>query len=319
MAERRLTKEIVEQFLADDESVDLGDFTALDDDAAERLGTYEGALRLTGLTSLSDAAADRLSKHRGWFLDLSGLTSLSDAAAVSLSEHRGYLRLSLRPNSLSDAAAESLEKRKGRVDLEVLRNYATLCQEVNDRLRRCQEYLRLDLPSAAIQLAEMEPNLANRFSQIYFAERGELEDLISMYDQLEPAPILLYDIFEELNEAYEYHMPLEQLFAKHRRLALERSPLKSRLRVARSLAQRDERATFWEEDVIGFERARIEEIKDEARGASGRGDKEALTGLREELESPDWFELPNSNVIQVVKKLINQTADAKSRERLSRG
>ena len=33
MAEKRLTKEIAEQFLADDESVDLCDFMELNDDA----------------------------------------------------------------------------------------------------------------------------------------------------------------------------------------------------------------------------------------------------------------------------------------------
>ena len=65
MAEKRLTREIAEQFLADDESVDLSEFTEVDDDAAESLSMHEDVLSLNGLTSLSDAAAESLSKQKG--------------------------------------------------------------------------------------------------------------------------------------------------------------------------------------------------------------------------------------------------------------
>jgi len=150
-----LTKEIAEQFLADEDSVRLSKFTAIEDAAAESLSKYEGTyLYLNNLTELSDAAAKSLSKHEG-YLSLSGLTSLSDgpghialasalvssqedtprprgvsyvdslyldnltelsdAAAKSLSKHEGYLSLS-GLTSLSDAAAENLSKHEGLVD-----------------------------------------------------------------------------------------------------------------------------------------------------------------------------------------------------------
>ena len=65
MPERRLTKEIAEQFLADEKAVDLSEFTEVDDDAAESLSKHERDwLFLNGLTSLSDAAAESLSKHK---------------------------------------------------------------------------------------------------------------------------------------------------------------------------------------------------------------------------------------------------------------
>ncbi len=37
MAEKRLSREIAEQFLADEGAVDLNEFTELDDDSAESL------------------------------------------------------------------------------------------------------------------------------------------------------------------------------------------------------------------------------------------------------------------------------------------
>ena len=55
-----LTKEIAEQFLANEYSVAISEFTAIEDAAAESLSKHEGGLSLNGLTSLSDAAAESL-------------------------------------------------------------------------------------------------------------------------------------------------------------------------------------------------------------------------------------------------------------------
>jgi len=94
MSEKRLTKEIAEQFLADNEPVDLSEFTELDDDAAESLSNYEGDLDLDGLTSVSDAAAESLSKYEGR-LSLTRLTSLSEVTARHFVEGGKYRRHSV--------------------------------------------------------------------------------------------------------------------------------------------------------------------------------------------------------------------------------
>jgi hypothetical protein len=196
--------------------------------------------------------------------------------------------------------------------------YGTLCRELNDRLRRCQEFLRLNLWSAAIQLSEIEPNLPDRFSHLSFEDlRPELMDRCSRYEiLLETPPTLLEDIYGELNDGYEHHLPLERLFAKNRLLALRRVPLKDRLKAARTLLSRDGRATFWEDDVIGFERARIDEIKEEASRANAEGDKGILEDLLEELRSPNWIEVPKNSLIDGMKTAISRTDHMESRERL---
>ena len=63
--EKVLTKEIAEQFLADEDSVDLSEFTAIEDDAAASVSKHKGDLNFGGLKSLSDAAALSLSKYEG--------------------------------------------------------------------------------------------------------------------------------------------------------------------------------------------------------------------------------------------------------------
>jgi len=121
MIEKRLTKEIAEQFLKDEDSMDLREFAVIDDDAAESLSRHEGEeLALDGLTTFSDAAAEALGMHTGVDLSLNGLTSLSDKAAESLGMHEGE-RLSLDGlTSLSDVAFESLSKCEGSLSLNGL-------------------------------------------------------------------------------------------------------------------------------------------------------------------------------------------------------
>ena len=60
-----LTKEIAQEFLADEDSHDLCEFEAIDGAAVQSLGKHKGDLDLSGLTELSDAAAESLSKHEG--------------------------------------------------------------------------------------------------------------------------------------------------------------------------------------------------------------------------------------------------------------
>ena len=105
-----LTQKIAEQFLADEDSVDLSEFTSIEDAAAQTLANHEGNLWLTGLTSLSDAAAESLAKHEG-DLSLYGLTSLSDAAAESLGKLKGGLGLDGEAKKAVSRARRPLAKK----------------------------------------------------------------------------------------------------------------------------------------------------------------------------------------------------------------
>jgi len=152
---------------------------AIENDAAEVLGNYEGNLFLPGLTSLSDVAAESLSKHkRTLFLNgltslsdtaaeslgkqsqeedilyLDGLTELSDAAAESLSRHEGSLTLH-GLTSLSDVAAESLSKHEGDLYLEGLTELSDAAAEsLSKRENKFNSWqLKLDnLPESAAKI-----------------------------------------------------------------------------------------------------------------------------------------------------------------------
>ncbi len=57
-----LTKEIAEQFLKDNDSLNLEEFEEIDEDAAEILSRSENDFSLYGLSDLSETAAQALAK-----------------------------------------------------------------------------------------------------------------------------------------------------------------------------------------------------------------------------------------------------------------
>ena len=135
-----LTKEIAEQFLKNEKSVDLSEFTSVEDAAAKSLVITDAAaqalaqyhrrnLCLDGLASLSDGAALALSQHKG-NLELNGLTILSDGAAQALGQHEGSLGLR-GLTSLSDAAILAFARHGGgSLDLTGLKNLSDVAIQV---------------------------------------------------------------------------------------------------------------------------------------------------------------------------------------------
>jgi hypothetical protein len=84
--EKVLTKEIAEQFLEDEDSVDLCEFTAIEDEAAEsisRSSNREKYLHLSSIKCVTDSAATALSEFTGG-IDFSSLVQISDEAILKL-------------------------------------------------------------------------------------------------------------------------------------------------------------------------------------------------------------------------------------------
>ena len=117
-----LTKEIVERFLEDDQSVRLDGYATISDDAVDALMGYSGhSIDLEGLKELSDESMEKLSNLKCW-LSFNGFTELNDNQAESLSKyghnvpHFPILTMwSLK--SISDTAAQSLSKAKAQLNL----------------------------------------------------------------------------------------------------------------------------------------------------------------------------------------------------------
>jgi hypothetical protein len=194
-------------------------------------------------------------------------------------------------------------------------NYARACQEANDRLRRCEEFLQKGLRSEALHAAQTEPALLDLVALLDFPERSQWDQSAMSYG-LPAAPRLLFAAAEALNEAYSAAQPLEHLLRQHRRLALARAPLAARLEVMRQIRRIDCNNPVWEEDIATFERARIAQLGAEVRDAirDDRGD--SLKRLLSEVRTTSWHVAPPLELIKLVEQSAQEKEDRATRQRL---
>src|SRR3974377_683726 len=72
---------------------------------------------------------------------------------------------------------------------ELARSYAEACNEANQRLRRCADFLQQGLRPEAIYLAESRPALLDLVAAVDFPERSSWEQISVTYG-LTPPPRL---------------------------------------------------------------------------------------------------------------------------------
>ena len=111
-----LTKEIAEQFLEDEDSVDLSQFTAIDHDAAELLGQSGSDLQFGSLDQLTADCAVALGLSASEYSELTfeTISSIDDDAAIALSQYEGTLDIRDYISSTSPASF-ALVAKMGRV------------------------------------------------------------------------------------------------------------------------------------------------------------------------------------------------------------
>jgi hypothetical protein len=189
--------------------------------------------------------------------------------------------------------------------------YAEACQQVNTRLRRCEEYLRQSLRGEAIHYAQAEPPLLEVVAVLDFPDRPQWHEVVMAYN-LPEAPPLRLESAAALNQAYAEAAPLEPLLRRHRRLALSRAPLSERLAVLRELTHADAGNHLWDADLKTLETARQRSMRDEIEDARQRKDLTRLTALYEELQG-SWRSPPPSDMLQQVRDLLAHQATTQGR------
>lgn len=193
--------------------------------------------------------------------------------------------------------------------------YAEACREVNQRLRRCEEFLQKGLRSEAIHLAQAEPILLDVVAILDFLELDTWREIVMAYS-LPASPKLLLATAEALNEAYTIVQPLEHLLKKHRLLALSRAPLPERLGVLRQIVALDGGNPVWTDDIRAFEKVRVRQLEQEVEGALYNQDKRTLERVFGEIRSTAWVDDPPVGLIHRVENLARQASAKQLRESL---
>ena len=234
----------------------------------------------------------------------------------------GHFDYSSDPVRLMDELKDWLgrpDSQPTRTDQDMLEAYSKLCEDCNNRCRRCNEFLRYELLPTAAQYENAEPNLSDRFAcldRLTSLERDELTRRTEKYEVV-PIPRLLHDIYKEVQEALADFRPLEQWFTRYRLMVLKKSPLQSRLKVARKLMD-SHGANFWEDDVIKLEQARFAEIGRDGRQAAKEGDVETLSEIDRELKTAEWIQIPPRKMVERVAKWKVEAGRVHERDELER-
>lgn len=167
--------------------------------------------------------------------------------------------------------------------------FAALCVSANERLRQCSTFLQQGLRSEAIHLAEQPPNLLDLVAALDLPDPETWAEYCQNNGLAVP-PALQMDRATQLNEAYSHGAGVEELLAKHRRLALARGAVRDRLAVLRQIAAADGANGSWEKDVRLFERARLKELPTAFHQAMKAKDEGRIRDLMEEVHGAPWLE-----------------------------
>ncbi|MEX2288677.1 MAG: hypothetical protein WD648_16400 [Planctomycetaceae bacterium] len=213
--------------------------------------------------------------------------------------------LSVPKPALSDALRQAAD------------DYSSACREVNDRLRRCGEYLRQHLWCEAVHIAELEPKLIESVSVLDFMEREAFIELTQAHEQTQ-APQLMIDVAEELQEAYGRYAAIEKPLARLRVLNLKRASGSRRLAVMRELQRRDAGVPFWDDDIIGLERQSFQEIERQASSDARRLDVNALDRSLDELSQNQWRERPPASLLKKISSLRRSVVERTATSKLPR-
>jgi hypothetical protein len=214
------------------------------------------------------------------------------------------------------AFVQSSDQTRSGVLESLASSYADACVEVNQRMGRCHRLLQQGLRSEAIQLADSEPRLLDTLAELDFPERADWDELVRIYE-LAAAPKLAVDQAQFLNEAYAQEDPLQDMLRTHRRMALQRAPIKSRIAVMRKLAAQDANNPIWTEDLRTFEIARFRQVQSEATQAVQSRESGVLSQLLAEVDQQAWVEPPPKALLQGLRKADAQFRDQQTRALLS--
>lgn len=182
---------------------------------------------------------------------------------------------------------------------------AELCRQCVDRLDRCIELLHVGQRSEAVRLAQLAPNLDDVLKRLDVPEWPVWLSLCEPLGLPVPPLIPAEKVFQ-IRKAIVDEQNLRDLLRLWRSQALAGAPLSQRLRTLRQLALKDPDNAYWRCDIITYEEARFEEMKQQLRGFRQIRDLRSLEALYRELTSTAWNKPPPADLFaQVCSGLEN--------------
>jgi hypothetical protein len=182
--------------------------------------------------------------------------------------------------------------------------YAEAVRGANGRLQRCSELLQNGHRTAAIQIADSQPELLQLASTLHFPEIAAWQECAANYSW-ERAPAIKIELAAVLNDAYAMERQLQPLLKQHRRLALTKAPVADRLVVLREIAQTDRTSPYWQDDIALFEAERARELIQLADSALRSQDYGELDRFLTEHKQEIWCTPAPEPLVVLQRKAVS--------------
>ncbi|MDR3110548.1 MAG: hypothetical protein LBU65_12825 [Planctomycetaceae bacterium] len=173
----------------------------------------------------------------------------------------------------------------------------------NRRMQACAELIKAGNTIEAVRLADEHPRLLDFYVLLNFDELDDWYAAMTQFTDSIPVP-LNTEHYQLIRDAYVYTASMDDWFRQYRLANLTNVPMREKLLVLRSIAEKDTSNFFWLEDVEQFERVRQEELKDEINAALTAQNQQRLEAIYRDIKGQTWRVSPQNLITQILHPVL---------------
>lgn len=174
--------------------------------------------------------------------------------------------------------------------------FAAVARATNERLQRCAEWMQNGQRTAAVQFANMQPDLIEMTTTLRFERLDQWAECSATYGW-ERAPAIKEEIASRLSTAYAEERQWDELLKRHRRLALQKAGIVPRLATLREIAAADHTSPFWRNDIAVLEEERARQLVDAGEVAIRHQDYAKIDRFLKEYKAESWISAPPDRLV----------------------
>jgi hypothetical protein len=186
-----------------------------------------------------------------------------------------------------------------------LHKYGELCDEANRRLRECHALALRGQYANAVAVADREPNLLQRCSELEIPEREILGTVAQVLGVKTPTPVD-HGLIQSLQDAYDKGTSSSANLRLLHKLTLARAPLPTRLNVMRKLLIQNPNHPFLDADIRTFEKAWFKQMPDFARALAKQERPELIQEILVDLAEAGYMETPPPSMVAQVETTLTK-------------
>jgi len=187
---------------------------------------------------------------------------------------------------------------------DLAEQFTDLSYAVNERLNKCEEYLKKGMRSEAVHEAQVAPPLLELVATLDFAELQTWRKLC-LELEIAPFPELRLDVATRLRDECSTEEMLSPLLKQYRRLVHQGSR-SEQIQVLRQIRELDPDNDVWLDNLAPLETEELELIIDATKAALRSENLAELASLYEELTEPRRVVAAPADILEQVQQRLRR-------------